>query len=243
MVFTEPKILFLLPQYGNQVTTSFFESMLEWAQQASNHGVEWNWIIDPGSTLLPMARSQLIALAMELDDWTHIIMADADMGFSVDDLCKLVLADKDYIGAVYPAKGYPLQTTSSTKEGIYKTEGDLQQCKYIGTGLVCIKRETIEKLYDKYEDQLSFTAVDGLKGEQTRYKVVDLFAIITNGGDKDDPDVYLTEDYAFAKRVRDAGMEVWQHTKVNPAHTGMHTFSFKGEASMIARYKKKNQLQ
>lgn len=237
----EPNVLFLLPQYGGQLTTSFFESMLDWAQQAGEYGVKWNWIVDPGSTLLPMARSQLIALAMELDDWTHIIMCDSDMGFTVSDVCHLIEADKDYIGALYPAKGYPIQATSSTRNGIYRTEGDLAQCKYVATGLICIKRETIEKLYDKYADTLSFKAIDGLRSEQIRYEVIDLFAIITNGGDEEDPDMYLTEDYAFCKRVRDAGMEVWQHTKVNPTHSGMHTFSFKEEAKMLERYKKKKQ--
>ena len=237
----EPNILFLLPQYGGQVTTPFFESMLTWAQEASDHGVKWNWIVDPGSTLLPMARSQLIALAMELDDWTHIIMSDSDMGFSVNDVCQLITADKDYIGAVCPVKSYPIATNSSTGTSIIKTEGHLNQCKYVGSGFVCIKRETIEKLYDKYADTLSFRAVDGHRSEQVRYEVIDLFAIITNGGDEQYPDMYLTEDYAFCKRVRDAGMEVWQHTKVNPTHSGMHTFSFEEEAKMLERYKKKKQ--
>ena len=38
----EPNVLFLLPQYGSQVTTPFFEAMLSWAQEAGKHGVEWN---------------------------------------------------------------------------------------------------------------------------------------------------------------------------------------------------------
>ena len=217
--------------------------MLSWAQAACNHGVEWNWLIDPGATLLPMARSQLLALALELDGWTHIIMSDSDMGFSIDDVCKLVMADKDYIGAVCPVKSYPIATNASTGKGILKTEGDLCQCNYVGTGFVCIKRETVEKLYDVYENTLSFWAVDGHRGQQLRYKVVDLFATITNNGHEDDPDLYLTEDYAFCKRIRDAGMEVWQHTAVSPTHTGMHTFSFREERRMLKRYKKKLEQQ
>ena len=243
MTNKEPNILFLLPQYGGTVTTPFFESMLEWAQMAGDYGVKWNWLTDPGATLLPMARSQLVQLAMELDDWTHIIMSDADMGFTVQDLCQLVLADKDVIGAVAPVKAYPLATNASTGDNILKTEGDLNQCNYVGSGLLCIKRETIEVLYDKYEDSLSFYSVDGHRGDQAHYKVIDLFATITNGGHEDDPSLYLTEDYAFCKRVRDAGLEVWQHTKVNPSHTGQHTFSFKGEANMIKRYMKKAKQQ
>lgn len=212
---------------------------MSWAQAASNHAVKWNWLIDPGSTLLPMARSQLLAMALELEDWTHIIMSDSDMGFTIDDVCQLVIADKDYIGGVCPIKAYPIVTNSSTGKGIIKSEGPLNQCNYIGTGFVCLKRETVDKLYDAYEDTLSFMAVDGHKNEQVRYKVVDLFATITNMGHEDDPDLYLTEDYAFCKRIRDAGMEVWQHTTVVPTHTGMHTFSFKEEQKMLTRYKKR----
>ena len=100
----EPNVLFLLPQYGGNVTTSFFESMLTWAQEAGAYGVKWNWLVDAGATLLPMARSQLVQLAMELDDWTHICMVDNDMGFTVDGLCELITADKDIIGALAPLK-------------------------------------------------------------------------------------------------------------------------------------------
>ena len=236
----EPNILFLLPQYGGQVTTPFFESMMDWAQDAGTYGVKWNYLCEPNSALLPMARSQLVSLSLELDDWTHIIMADADMSFTSRDICELIEADKDYIGAAYPKKCYPIEITSSTGDGILKVEGHLAQCLYVGTGLVCIKRETIEKLVDKYADTLAFKAVDGHRSEQVRYEVIDLFAIITNGGDERDPELYLTEDYAFSKRVRDAGMEVWQHLNVNPTHTGMHTFSFEGEGKMLERYKKTN---
>ena len=233
----EPNLLFLLPQYSGQVTTQCFESMLDWAKDAGMYGVDWNYMTNPQATLLPMARSQMISLAMELEDWTHIIMCDADMGFTSRHICELIEADKDYIGALYCAKCYPLQWTASTGDGIYEVEGNLARCKYVPTGLVCIKRETVEKLIDKYADTLAFRPVDGHFNSQIRYEVIDLFAIITNGGDDEDPDFYLTEDYAFCKRVRDAGMEVWQHLGVNPTHTGMHTFSLEEEGKMLERYK------
>ena len=240
----EPNVLFLLPQYGSQVTTPFFEAMLSWAQEAGKHGVEWNWLIDDKATLLPMARSQLVQLAMELDDWTHICMVDNDMGFTVEGLCQLITADKDIIGALAPVKAYPLFANSSTDAcgGIIKTDGPLVQCKYIGSGMMVIKRETIEKMHDHYADTLTFTSIDGYKEEQTRFKVIDLFACVTNGGREENPELYLSEDYAFCQRARDIGLEVWSHTQVNPTHTGTHTFSFEEEAKMLERYRKKKVL-
>ena len=234
----EPNVLFLLPQYGGQVSTQCFESLLNWALHAGDYGIQWNWITDSGSTLLPRARSQLVALALELEDWTHIIMVDADMGFTISDVCHLVLSNKDIIAGVAPLKTYPLQTNSSTGDGILKTENDCQQCKYVGTGFICIERNAIEKMCEAYKDSLTFESIDG--HSQERYKVVDLFATITNGGDEEDPALYLTEDYAFCKRARDIGLEVWQDTVVNPSHTGMHTFSFDEEANMLMRYNKSN---
>ena len=240
MTEKEPNILFLLPQYGGQVTTPFFEAMLTWAQEAAVYGVKWNWITDRFATLLPMARSQLVQMAMELDDWTHICMVDNDMGFTVQDLCELITADKDIIGALAPVKAYPLLTNSSTDyaHGIFKWEGPLAQCRYIGSGMMVIKRETIEKMHDHYADTLTFTTVTGYRGEQVRLRVIDLFACVTNGGHEDDPELYLSEDYAFCQRARDIGLEVWSHTQANPSHTGMHTFSFEKEAKMLERYRK-----
>jgi len=248
---SEANILFLLPQYGGQVTTQFFEAMLDWAQEAALYGVKWNYLIDPGATLLPSARSQLLALALELEDWTHVCMVDNDMGFTPRDLCELIFADKDIIGALAPVKAYPMYTNSSVMlqsgktdyaRGIIKYEGPLAQCKYIGSGMMVIKRETIEKMHDHYADTLSFSTVTGHKGEQVRFKVVDLFACVTNGGHEDGPELYLSEDYAFCQRARDIGLEVWSHTQANPSHTGMHTFSFEKEAKMLERYRKRKVL-
>lgn len=238
-------ILFLLPQYGGMVTTQFFESMLEWSQAAEEYGVKWNWLIDPGATLLPMARSQLVQMAMEVDGWTHICMVDNDMGWTPKDLCELILADKDVIGGLAPVKNYPLVVNSSTEyaRGIYEREGPLAKCKYIGSGMMVIKRETIEKMHDFYRDTLSFRTVDGHRDKQKFYNVVDLFACVTNGMHEDGDDLYLSEDYAFCQRARDAGLEVWSHTEVNPSHTGAHTFSFDGEKKMIDRYKRKGTLK
>jgi len=241
----EPNILFLLPQYGGTVTTPFFESMLEWAQMAGDYGVKWNWLIDEGATLLPMARSQLVQLAMELDDWTHICMVDNDMGWTPKDLCDLVFADKDIVGALAPVKTYPLSVNSSTEyaRGIYEWEGPLAKCKYIGSGMMVIKRESIKKMHDFYRDTLTFRTVDGHRGEQKFKNVVDLFACVTNGMHEDAPDLYLSEDYAFCQRARDAGLEVWSHTTVNPSHTGQHTFSFQEEVKMLRRYQNRSERQ
>ena len=241
MSSTEPNILFLLPQYGGNLTTPFFESMLEWAQIAGDYSVKWNWLTDPFATLLPMARSQLVQYAMYMDDWTHICMIDHDMGWTPKDLCDLIFADKDIIGALAPVKCYPLAQNSSSDyaKGISEWEGPLAKCKYVGTGMMVIKRESIERMHDVYADTLTFKTVDGYQGEQKFMDVIDLFACVTNGGHEDDPYLYLTEDYAFCQRARDAGLEVWSHTEVNPSHTGQHTFSFEGEAKMMERYARK----
>jgi len=241
---SDVNVLFLLPQYGGQLTTQFFESMMDWAQEAATYGVQWNYLVDPGATLLPMARSQLLSLALELDDWTHVCMVDSDMGFTPRDLCELILADKDIIAALTPVKAYPMYMNSSSEyaRGIEKYEGPLAKCKYVGTGMMVVKRETVEKMHDHYYDTLSFKTVDGHMGEQVRYNVVDLFATVTNGANEQGEELYLSEDYAFCQRARDIGLEVWSHSKVNPTHTGMHTFSVEGEAKMLERYKKQGKL-
>ena len=54
-------------------------------------------------SLVTRARNNLIAKGMETDS-THPMFIDADIGFDFTDVIKLLIADKDVIGGLYPKK-------------------------------------------------------------------------------------------------------------------------------------------
>ena len=232
-----PNILFLFPQYAHTVTTETFESMLQWAMFAGEKGLQWNWITDPGATIISLSRSQLVSMALELEDWTHAIFIDNDMGFDPFDILKLLIEDKDIIGAQAPTKQYPLAYNAESNH-LQETD-TAAEVHYVGTGMMCIKREVLEHMKMHYLHDLAFAMPDGFYSEQKSMWSVDLFAPITRGAHYKNSNFYLTEDFAFCQRARDCGFEVWKHLEVKCSHTGTHVFSDDGETKMIERYARK----
>ena len=85
-------------------------------------------------------------MALELEDWTHAIFIDNDMGFDPFDILKLLIEDKDIIGA-QANKQYPLAYNAD----VTTFKKQIQQLKCITRpGMMYIKREVLE-----YEDALS----------------------------------------------------------------------------------------
>jgi len=57
-------------------------------------------------SLVSRARNNLIAKAMHDKSTTHMLFIDADITWNPADVVKLVLADKNIVGGVYPIKNY-----------------------------------------------------------------------------------------------------------------------------------------
>jgi hypothetical protein len=57
-------------------------------------------------SLVSRARNNLIAKAMSDKTITHMLFIDADITWNPVDILKLVLADKNIVGGVYPIKNY-----------------------------------------------------------------------------------------------------------------------------------------
>ena len=237
-----PSILFLIPAHNSTVTAPLLESLLEFSLFATNLGIAFNWIIDPYATIISLCRSQLISMADEIDDWTHVLFVDNDMGFEPLDVMRLVVADQDIVAGVAPVKSYPLAENNATNNVLEENDWGYKVL-YTGTGFMMIKRHVVSEMMDHYRHALAFEMPDGNYYEQTRVEYVDLFDTITSGANEQDKRVYLTEDYAFCHRARECGFEVWSHKHVKLTHTGMHTFSFNGEQDMLERYQLKGDIK
>ena len=95
---------------------------------------------------------------------------------------------------------------------------NLIKLKDAGTGFMCIKKETIQKMFDKHPD-LSYANdinVDQ-KFEKHMYALFDCII---------DPESrrYLSEDYTFCRRWQDMGGDVWLDPRTALNHVGHYTF-------------------
>jgi hypothetical protein len=155
----------------------------------------------------------------------------------------MVQFDKDFVAGLYPAKiidwqqlaGRAGKTGETLDESGLAYVGDI--CKgaelktqdgfatgvYAGTGFQLIKRNVFERMIKGYPE--------------TKYKSLHAFPRPSQPSDNyyalfdcmiDETGVYLSEDYAFCKRWRAIGGEIWLDLKSKLTHTG--NYSFRGNA-------------
>jgi len=104
---TNPLYLVILtPCYGSQCYVNYVSSLLNTMTIFSKYGLKLRVEFCRNDSLVSRARNNLIAKALHDKDVTHVIFIDADITWNPIDLFKLILADKNIVGGVYPIKNY-----------------------------------------------------------------------------------------------------------------------------------------
>ena len=220
------RIHFCVPCYAGLVNEGFFISMLKFMAAANKLGLNFTVDTMVNESLIPRGRNSLVAkfLAFEPKS-THLMFVDADIGFEPEEILKLMLADKDVAGGLYPKKALPIQyvvnkVPNSTKEG-----ENLVEVANLGTGFMLIKRQVIETMIRTRPD-LHYVDAIGLDPKFDPYKYALFDTII-------DPDTreYLSEDYFFCKLWRGMGGKIWADLSIKLDHMGYYKFS--GDATLL----------
>jgi|TARA_R110001592_G_scaffold104722_1_gene294697 hypothetical protein len=111
-----------------------------------------------------------------------------------------------------------LKDESGNRTPQVQIQDNLIKLKDAGTGFMCIKKETIQKLFDKHTDlkYVNDINVDN-KFEPFMYALFDCII---------DPDSrrYLSEDYTFCRRWQEMGGDVWLDPRTALNHVGHYTF-------------------
>jgi len=225
------RIHFGIPCYGGQVNEATFISMLKFMATANRLGM--NFTIDSmvNESLVTRARNSLVSKFLFFgtdtippQTSTHLMFVDADIGFEPEEIIKLILADKDIAGGLYPKKALPIGYVVNRIEGA-KAEGNMVQVNNLGTGFMLIKRGVIERMIDAMPE-LHYQDSIGLDPKFAPYKFALFDTLI-------DPQTheYLSEDYTFCKRWRDMGGEIWADLSINLNHVGYYVF--KGDATQL----------
>lgn len=111
-----------------------------------------------------------------------------------------------------------LKDESGNKTPQVQIQDNLIKLKDAGTGFMCIKKETIQKMFDKHTDlkYVNDINVDN-KFEPFMYALFDCII---------DPESrrYLSEDYTFCRRWQEMGGDVWLDPRTALNHVGHYTF-------------------
>lgn len=213
------RLHFCIPCYGGMVNEAFFISMLKFMATANRLGLNFTVDTMVNESLIPRGRNSLVAkfLAFEPKS-THLMFIDADIGFEPEEVLKLILANKDVAGGLYPKKSLPIQYVVNRIPNSQK-EGNLVEVANLGTGFMLIKRQVIETLIQRRPD-LHYADAIGLDPKYDPYKYA-LFDTQIDPSTKE----YLSEDYYFCKLWRENGGQIWADLSINLKHTGYYAFN------------------
>jgi hypothetical protein len=222
------------PCYGGLANIAFVNSVLILQRACDARGVGLEVLLTGGEALITRARSRIATDFLNQGRHTHLLFVDADIGFEPEHLFRLLACGKPVVGGVYPLKtvywdkipeavrrgardlqaatlGYVVRFLPNPDETVEVQDG-FGEVAYVGTGFMLIAREVLQTLADAYPD---LHCVIGDVNAEAKPTVMFFDTMIdpqTNG--------HLSEDYAFCKRWRDCGGQVWADFQSRMTHVG-----------------------
>jgi hypothetical protein len=230
------------PCFGGQVSSIYASSLF--ALQRAVHSmsnVQLKVHLRDGDALITRARANLVTLFLDDPAATHLLFIDADIGFTPEQVFRLIESGADVVAGCYPIKrvnwekarramaaGRPNLAASSLDYVLeidnpdeVKVVNGFTRVRYAGTGFLMIRRQVLEKMcaYPDYAP-LQFLrehSRDALAGSPNRFALFECMIDPATG-------TYLSEDFAFCKRWTDIGGEIWADLDSRLDHVGPTVF-------------------
>lgn len=228
---------------------SYVRAALDLAFKAQGAGlaVRFEFILYQAS--ITRARDLLAAIFLA-SDCTHLLFIDADIDFAADDVFSMLhamreRADCAVLGAACPRRmiNWP-NVARAVEQGMAKDDPgalarfggefalhflhqgqsfaltDLVELTRVGTGMMLIRRDVFEGLRDRHPE-LAFRTDSGERVAHGIGETAPSFFLPMIDPDSRE---LLSDDYAFCRRVRDAGFRIWLAPWVRTTHSGPAIF-------------------
>ena len=253
------KIFLGMPMYGGMLTESTLHGLLNLQQWCMARGVGMRVQSMGNESLITRARNTLVSMMMDQTDYvaTHLLFIDADIGFSAQNIERLLCFDKDVACGIYPRKHLHLekvkeilaQNPNASEDEIeakclgYNLNFDNTQnikfdngfCKVseAATGMMLVKREVFRTMFKKFPER-KYVSDQIINGKHfSSDNCYDLFAVgpyETNGKKR-----YLSEDYYFSRLWQECGGDIWADCTMPLTHFGNK--AFKGHVGSLFQVK------
>ena len=229
-------IMVCTPMYGGMATGHYVQSLLAMTGHFSSLGHKVSCAFMFNESLIQRARNNMAHQFLKTDA-DYLFWIDADIKFRSEDALKMLIADKDVIGGIYPKKEINWhmvrEAAKNGKENLQNFTGSFvvnligeqanvvvradQPCEVaaLGTGFMLIKRHVLEKLkkrVKKFKNDMSAIA----HGEE----IYEFFGVPI---DKESGRL-LSEDYDFCHKWRKAGGKVYAAPWCQLGHMGSYLF-------------------
>lgn len=188
---------------------------------ASLPDVELAYGYVPGDADVGRARSIAASnFLREAQDCDVMLTIDSDIWFMPEEavsLCRKAVEGYDCIGALYMVRSIrerqPAPLIGTDK--VINLDGSQEPVEivYLATGFMAVSRPVVEKVSQSLPLCMQSTA--------SPFWPMYLQMVIPWEGDEW---LYLSEDYAFCHRVREAGYKVWLDPSIRLGHVGQYEY-------------------
>ncbi len=228
-------IFLATPCYGGLAHIHFMRSVLDLQAACAARGVGLTVELGGGDALITRARAAMADKFLK-SGASHLLFVDADIGFKPEQVFRLLDADRDLVGGVYPIKsidwtkvrqaaadgkrdlmaasvGYVVRFIPTPDSRVEVDDDGFGPVAYIGTGFMLIKRAVVEQVaaaHPELKARLGDTSGGGTSHATMNFETF----IEAETGE------HLSEDYAFCRRWRDLGGQVFADFQTRLTHVG-----------------------
>ena len=234
---TAPDSIFLAtPCYGGLATVAYMTSVLALQRACIERGIGLQVELGGGDALIPRARGVMASRFLNQTAHTHLFFVDADIGFKPEQVFRLLDARRDIVGGVYPAKrihwdkarkamadgvedvaaaslAYVVRFLPNAANTVAVDDDGFGAVAYVGTGFMMIRRRAVEAVTAAHPELLAKHG--DMQGAAAAQAVMVFEPMIEK-----ETGEYLSEDYAFCRRWRDLGGEIFADFDSRLTHVG-----------------------
>jgi hypothetical protein len=208
------KVFIATPAYDGKVHVQYAIALVDVSKLLEMHGFEPMIRMPVGGSLLVADRNRLIEMFWQ-SGAEYLLCLDSDLGFDPRTVLRLISANKDFSGGVYPSrdgKGFNFRPIVDEDSKIVNCKDTgLLKMEYIPAGFMLIKREVIAKMREDYPE-LWYSPKDPRSDKESAFCFFN-----TEVWDGE----FWGEDYVFCRRVRDSGFDIWVDPFIMFDHAGV----------------------
>ena len=157
--------------------------------------------------LIGRSRSRVATEFMFGDYGDVLLFVDTDIVFTPENVSTLLESGQDIIAGGYIMKDGKNFANRGWEP--MKPDGEIYDVEYVSTGFLAIARVALEQIQEKLDLPLLHS---GWKGKEC-------YPFFESGRDRTGRhDFYMSEDWDFCDKAREAGLRVYWHTGVLVGH-------------------------
>lgn len=242
-----------VPCYGDSVMTPFMHSISELSKELEKRNIAFNFVTVSTESLITRARNGLMSNFLSQPKHTHLFFIDSDIEFDAISVVKLLAADKDVVGGIYPLKRINEDKLKENTK-LFKQQQNLGDNYAFNDGevkFICKKSLsyafTPEKSTMNMENHCievtdiatgfmmikrhviekmvkQYPELEYKPFANDQYGTGIKYYALFDTMIHPETKIYLSEDYAFCKRWVDMGGKIHIRTDIDLTHIGQHYY-------------------